>query len=132
MAEGETVSQTRSRNLAAIRGKDTAPEMAIRRILHAIEMRFRLHRKDLPGSPDIVHPRHRTVAFVHGCLWQRHEGYRYNTTPKTWQEFWLDKFESNVFRDRRSQTKLELLLGWRVLLCGSANCESLKLSDLGS
>jgi DNA mismatch endonuclease (patch repair protein) len=115
MAEQESVSQTRSRNMAAIRGKDTAPELAIRRILHAMGMRFRLHRKDLPGSPDIVLPRHRTVVFVHGCFWHRHEGCRYITTPKTRQEFWLAKFESNVFRDRRNQAKLEQL-GWHVLV----------------
>jgi DNA mismatch endonuclease (patch repair protein) len=115
MAEQESVSQTRSRNMAAIRGKDTAPELAIRRILHSMGMRFRLHRKDLPGSPDIVLPRHRTVVFVHGCFWHRHEGCRYTTTPKTRQEFWLAKFESNVFRDRRNQANLEQL-GWRVLV----------------
>ena len=115
MAEQESVSQTRSRNMAAIRGKDTAPELAIRRILHAMGMRFRLHRKDLPGSPDIVLPRHRTVVFVHGCFWHRHEGCRYTTTPKTRQEFWLAKFESNVFRDRRNQARLEQL-GWNVLV----------------
>ena len=127
MAEQESVSQTRSRNMAAIRGKDTAPELAIRRILHAMGMRFRLHRKDLPGSPDIVLPRHRTVVFVHGCFWHRHEGCRYTTTPKTRQEFWLAKFESNVFRDRRNQAKLKQL-GWLVLVVWE--CELRKPEDL--
>ena len=115
MAEQEPFSQARSRNMAAIRGKETAPELAIRRILHAMGLRFRLHRKDLPGSPDIVLPRHRIVVFVHGCFWHRHEGCRYTTVPKTRKEFWLAKFESNVLRDRRNQADLEQL-GWRVLV----------------
>ncbi len=115
MAEQESVSLTRSRNMAAIRGKDTAPELAVRRILHAMGVRFRLHRKDLPGSPDIVLPRQRKVVFVHGCFWHRHEGCRYSTTPKTRQEFWVVKFESNVFRDNRNQSELKQL-GWRVLV----------------
>jgi DNA mismatch endonuclease (patch repair protein) len=101
--------------MAAIRGKDTAPEVAVRRMLHGIGLRFRLHRKDLPGRPDIVLPKHRTVVLVHGCFWHRHEGCRYTTTPKTRQEFWLDKFRSNVLRDRRNQAILEQL-GWRVLV----------------
>lgn len=127
MPEQEVVSLTRSRNMAAIRGKDTAPELAVRRILHAMGLRFRLHRKDLPGCPDIVLPRHRTVVFVHGCFWHRHEGCRYTTTPKTRQEFWMAKFDSNVFRDRRYQAELNLL-GWRVLVvweCELRNPESL-------
>ena len=101
MAEEGIVSPVRSRNMAAIRGKDTAPELAVRRILHAMGLRFRLHRKDLPGRPDIVLPKPRTVVFVHGCFWQRHEGCRYTTTPKTRQEFWQSKFAANVERDGR-------------------------------
>lgn len=123
MAEQEPVSQTRSRNMAAIRGKDTTPELAVRRMLHAMGLRFRLHRKDLPGCPDIVLPRHRTVVFVHGCFWHRHECCRYTTTPKTRQEFWLAKFESTVLRDRRNQAELKQL-GWRVLVVWE--CELLK------
>lgn len=115
MAEQEPGSQSRSRNMAAIRGKNTAPELAIRRILHSMGLRFRLHRKDLPGSPDIVLPKHRIVVFVHGCFWHRHEGCKYSTIPKTRQEFWLSKFESNVVRDMRNQAELEQL-GWRVLV----------------
>ena len=69
MAEEGIIGSVRSRNMSAIRGKDTAPELAVRRILHAIGLRFRLHRKDLPGRPDIVLPKHRTVVFVHGCFW---------------------------------------------------------------
>ena len=115
MDEEGNVSSVRSRNMAAIRGKDTAPELAVRRILHAMGLRFRLHRKDLPGRPDIVLPKHRTVVFVHGCFWHRHEDCRYTTTPKTRQEFWQAKFAANVERDRRNRTDLQQL-GWRVIV----------------
>ena len=127
MNEERIVSSVRSRNMAAIRGKDTAPELAVRRILHAMGLRFRLHRKDLPGRPDIVLPKHRTVVFVHGCFWHRHEDCRYTTTPKTRQEFWQTKFAANVERDRRNRTDLQRL-GWRVIVVWE--CELRQPSDL--
>ena len=127
MAEEGIVSAVRSRNMAAIRGKDTAPELAVRRILHAMGLRFRLHRKDLPGRPDIVLPKHRTVVFVHGCFWHRHEACRYTTTPKTRQEFWQSKFAANIERDNRNRTDL-LQLGWRVIVIWE--CELRRPSDL--
>jgi DNA mismatch endonuclease (patch repair protein) len=127
MAEEGSVSSVRSRNMAAIRGKDTAPELAVRRILHAMGLRFRMHRKDLPGRPDIVLPKHRTVVFVHGCFWHRHEGCRYTTTPKTRQEFWQSKFADNVERDSRNSTDLQQL-GWRVIVVWE--CELRQPSDL--
>ena len=126
MAEEGNVSSVRSRNMAAIRGKDTAPELAVRRILHAMGLRFRLHRKDLPGRPDIVLPKHRTVVFVHGCFWHRHKDCRHTTTPKTRQEFWQTKFASNVERDRRNRTDLQQL-GWRVIVVWE--CELRQPSD---
>ncbi len=101
--------------MAAIRGKDTAPEIAVRTMLHGMGLRFRLHRKDLPGRPDIALSKYRTVVFVHGCFWHRHEGCPYTTTPKTRQEFWLAKFDANMARDRRNRAELERL-GWRVLV----------------
>lgn len=115
MAEEGIVTPERSRNMAAIRGKDTAPELAVRRMLHGMGLRFRLHRKELPGRPDIVLPRHRTVVFVHGCFWHRHQGCRFTTTPKTRREFWQAKFDGNVARDRRNQAEL-VQLGWRVIV----------------
>ena len=127
MDEEGNVSSVRSRNMAAIRGKDTAPELAVRRILHAMGLRFRLHRKDLPGRPDIVLPKHRTVVFVHGCFWHRHKGCRYTTTPKTRQEFWQSKFAANVERDGRNRTDLQQL-GWRVIVVWE--CELRQPSDL--
>lgn len=128
MGEQEPFSRTRSRNMAAIRGKNTAPELAVRGILHAMGLRFRLHRKDLPGRPDIVLQRHRTVVFVHGCFWHRHEGCRYTTTPKTRLAFWQAKFDANVARDHRNRIALEEM-GWRVLVvweCELRDAEALR------
>ena len=93
------ISDQRSRNMAAIKSKNTKPEIAVRKLLHSLGYRFRLHRKDLPGSPDIVLPKYRTAIFVHGCFWHRHENCKYATTPKTRESFWNKKFEDNKKRD---------------------------------
>lgn len=105
--------EKRSEMMSGIKGRNTRPEMQVRAYLHGAGFRFRLHRKDLPGSPDIVLPKHRVVIFVHGCFWHRHAGCRYATTPTTRQEFWQTKFASNVERDGRKQASL-LEAGWRV------------------
>lgn len=101
--------------MAAIRGRDTTPELRVRRLLHRLGYRFRLHRRDLPGSPDIVLPRFRTVIFVHGCFWHRHPGCRYATTPKTRTDFWTAKFHKNMERDARQQSDLRSA-GWTVVI----------------
>jgi DNA mismatch endonuclease (patch repair protein) len=101
--------------MGRIKGANTKPELVVRRILHAMGRRFRLHRKDLPGRPDIVLPRFRTAIFVHGCFWHRHSGCRGATTPKTREEFWRSKFEANVARDSASETALAIA-GWRVVV----------------
>lgn len=106
--------QRRSEMMAGIKGRDTAPEHAVRRVAHRMGLRFRLHRKDLPGRPDLVFPRHRLAVFVHGCFWHRHEGCRYAYTPKSRVAFWTRKFAENVARDRRNEDALRGL-GWRVL-----------------
>ncbi|WP_312955375.1 very short patch repair endonuclease [Stutzerimonas nitrititolerans] len=105
----------RSQMMAAIRGKNTKPEMLVRRFLHAHGFRFRLHRADLPGKPDIVLPRLRTCIFVHGCFWHRHPGCRYAVLPKTRTEFWAAKLEGNVGRDRRAVEALRDA-GWTVFI----------------
>ena len=105
----------RSRNMAAIRAADTKPEMILRRALHARGLRYRLHRKDLPGTPDLVLPGRKAVIFVHGCFWHRHPGCRYATTPATRPEFWQKKFEANIRRDRRVLEELQAL-SWRVAM----------------
>ena len=110
-----TISPARSRNMAAIRGRNTSPERRVRSLLHGLGYRFRLHRRDLPGSPDIVLPKYRTVVFVHGCFWHRHPGCRYTTTPKTRADFWARKFEQNIERDERQQLQLREM-GWSVMV----------------
>ena len=105
--------QTRSRMMSGIRGKNTKPELALRRALHARGFRFRLHSGKVYGRPDLVLPKHRAVIFVHGCFWHRHEGCRYTTVPATRPEFWRAKFDVNVARDRAVRKKL-LEDGWRV------------------
>ncbi len=110
-----SISAIRSRNMAAIRGRDTSPELKVRSLLHRLGYRFRLHRRDLPGSPDIVLPRHRTLVFVHGCFWHRHPGCSRTTTPKTRADFWARKFEQNEERDQRQQRQLREM-GWSVMV----------------
>lgn len=106
-------SQTRSKVMSRIRGRDTKPELILRRSLHARGFRFRLCQRVLPGSPDIVLRKWNTVIFVHGCFWHRHPSCRYAATPKSRPEFWLSKFEANVVRDQATQSALRDE-GWRV------------------
>ena len=106
-------SQTRSRMMAGIRGKDTKPELALRRALHALGFRYRLHVKGVPGKPDIVMPKYNAVIFVHGCFWHRHRGCRYTTTPSSRRDFWTAKFDANVARDIVVRSALSQA-GWRV------------------
>ncbi len=105
----------RSERMSRIRSSNTSPEVALRSALHALGFRFRLHRKDLPGKPDIVLPGYRTAVFVHGCFWHRHNGCKIATTPKSNTEFWVEKFARNVARDARSRELLEAQ-GWRVIV----------------
>tara|TARA_B100000003_G_C10857202_1_gene341488 strand:+ start:31 stop:450 length:420 start_codon:yes stop_codon:yes gene_type:complete len=109
------VSEQRSRNMSAIKSKNTKPEIAVRKLLHSMGYRFRLHRKDLPGSPDIVLPKYKTVIFVHGCFWHRHENCKYASTPKTRQEFWEAKFRENINRDKLNQENLSSK-GWKIIV----------------
>lgn len=106
---------TRSKMMAGIRSKDTQPEMTVRKYLHAQGLRYRLHGRKLPGSPDLVLPKHRVAIFVHGCFWHRHEGCRYATTPASNSERWNLKFKGNTERDARSETALRAA-GWRVIV----------------
>lgn len=105
--------QTRSRMMAGIKGKNTKPEMALRRALHARGFRYRLHDKNVDGRPDLVFPKHGAVVFVHGCFWHRHEGCRFTTTPSTRPEWWQSKFNKNVERDH-SVRRMLLGAGWRI------------------
>lgn len=99
--------------MSRIRGRDTKPEMRLRRALHAQGFRYRLHRRDLPGSPDIVLPKWKTAIFVHGCFWHRHTGCRKATTPTSNVEFWNAKFLANTLRDARVLAALHAS-GWKT------------------
>lgn len=106
--------------MAGIRGRNTGPERLVRSLLHRAGFRFRLHRRDLPGSPDIVLPRHRAVVFVHGCFWHAHPGCPLAKEPTSNAEFWHRKLLANRERDARAVEAL-LAAGWRVLVvweCG--------------
>lgn len=107
-------SAVRSRMMAGIKGKNSRPEVLVRRLLFADGFRFRLHRRDLPGTPDIVLPGRRVAIFVHGCFWHQHQGCRFAKMPATRPEFWRVKLAANVDRDHRSVDALRTL-GWRVL-----------------
>ena len=106
---------TRSRNMAAIPSRHTKPELALRSRLHRAGYRFRVHDRRLPGTPDIVLAKYRTVIEVRGCFWHRHPGCRYATTPKTRTEFWQSKFAANTARDARNLAALEAD-GWQVVV----------------
>lgn len=107
--------QARSRMMGRIRGKDTKPEMAVRRLAHRLGFRFRLHRRDLPGSPDLVFSGPRKVIFVHGCYWHRHPGCRLAYDPKSNVDFWKKKFAANVARDEKALADLRNQ-GWDTLI----------------
>src|ERR1700722_20104517 len=111
----------RSALMARIGPKDTAPEIIVRKLLHRIGYRFRLHNRALPGTPDICLPGRRKIIFVHGCFWHRHKGCLRTTSPKNRKAFWEEKFLANVRRDRRNVAELKKL-GWDVLIVLECQC----------
>ena len=126
LPSAEAPDAARSRVMRAVRGRDTGPELALRRLLHGLGYRFRLHRKGLPGTPDLVFSARRKAVFVHGCFWHLHQGCRYAKMPATRPSFWKAKLEANVERDRRAVENLQAL-GWRVLCvweCSTRDAEA--------
>lgn len=124
----DTISpQRRSAVMARIKGRDTSPELAVRRLVHSMGYRYRLHRRDLPGTPDLVFPARNKVIFVHGCFWHRHPGCRLAYSPKSNEAFWNRKFAGNVARDVRVEEEL-VDLGWKTLTIWE--CEIDRLSNL--
>jgi DNA mismatch endonuclease (patch repair protein) len=118
--------EERSALMARVGNRNTKPELLVRRLLHSIGYRFRLHRADLPGTPDIVLPRHKTVIFVHGCFWHGHRGCTRAKRPSSNQEFWNRKINANIRRDRQNRIALRKL-GWHVLIiwqCGLKETDS--------
>jgi DNA mismatch endonuclease (patch repair protein) len=115
----------RSWNMSRIKNKNTQPEIIIRSLLHKLGYRFRLHRRDLPGIPDIVLPKYKTAIFVHGCFWHRHSGCKFAYSPKSRVQFWEKKFERNVSVQKKAENELDQM-GWRVFViweCELANLE---------
>jgi len=122
MTESEGPDAARRALMRRIRGRNTRPELAVRRLLHRHGYRFRLHGKELPGRPDIVFRGRRKAIFVHGCFWHRHEGCKRTTSPKTRVAFWEKKFRENRERDRAAVTALEQA-GWDVAVVWECETE---------
>jgi DNA mismatch endonuclease (patch repair protein) len=121
----------RSKRMSLIRGKDTGPEMIVRKVVHGMGYRYRLHQKKLPGRPDLVFPKRRKVIFVHGCFWHRHpdSSCKLTRAPKSRLNFWMPKFEANVARDAKNEETLRSM-GWDILViweCQLHDESSLKL-----
>jgi len=108
-------ARERSERMSRIKGKNTKPEWAVRRLVHRMGYRHRLHGQGLPGKPDLVFAGRRKVVFVHGCFWHRHEGCRLARLPKSKLDFWLPKLEANAARDKEAERRLAEL-GWKVLV----------------
>ncbi|MAD63849.1 very short patch repair endonuclease [Haliea sp.] len=126
----DTVSpQKRSEIMRSVKQKGTKPEMVVRRMVHRLGYRYRLHRKGLPGSPDLVFSSRRKVIFVHGCFWHQHEGCKASMPPKSNREYWLPKLERNSDRDKRQRQELESM-GWTVMTIWE--CETKDLTCLKS
>jgi len=119
--------EKRSLIMSRIKGRDTRPEILVRSLLHRMGYRFRLHRRDLPGCPDIVFAKHRKVIFVHGCFWHGHPGCRRSERPTANREFWQKKLSGNVERDRKNRLELEKL-GWKILIVWT--CETRDVARL--
>ena len=121
-------AEARRKMMGGFRSKDTKPEMLVRRALHRLGYRFRLHRRDLPGKPDIVLPRHQTAILVHGCFWHQHPGCGDARMPKTTQDYWTEKFRRNLERDTASAAALASL-GWNVAVIWECEARRHDLHD---
>lgn len=106
---------TRSFNMSRIKGKDTKPELVVRKFLYSKGFRYRLHDKRLPGKPDIVLPKYKTVIFINGCFWHGHEGCKYFVVPKTRTEWWVEKISKNIYNDQKNMNSL-IEMGWKVIV----------------
>lgn len=118
----------RSWNMSRIKGKDTKIEVKVRSWLFSKGFRFRKNDRRYPGTPDIVLPKYKTVIFINGCFWHRHEGCRYATIPKTRTEFWQEKFDRNVANDRKHKEDLESM-GWKVIVIWECELKKDRFED---
>ena len=121
--------EVRSYNMSRIKGKDTKPEETVRKYLFSQGFRYRKNDKKLPGTPDIVLPKYKTVIFVNGCFWHGHEGCKYFVWPKNNAEFWHKKIRDNILRDQRKVQALDLL-GWKVIVVWECKIKSDKENTL--
>lgn len=119
---------TRSEMMSRVRGRDTRPEIEVRKALHAAGFRFRLHRSDLPGKPDITFPKYRTVLFVNGCFWHQHPGCARAKRPASNRDFWNKKLTDNVARDTRNIRALQDI-GWRVIVLWECQIREVRWAD---
>lgn len=118
---------TRSYNMSRIKSKDTKPEMLVRKFLFSNGFRYRLHVKNLPGKPDIVLPKYKTVIFVHGCFWHGHKGCKYYSIPKTRTDWWLKKIEKNIANDKQASKYLEEI-GWKIITIWDCSLKQKKIN----
>lgn len=125
MADVHTKAQ-RSYNMSRIKGKDTKPEMLVRRFLHANGFRYKLHDKTLPGKPDIVLPKYKTVIFIHGCFWHGHANCKYFVVPKTRTEWWINKINGNKTNDAKALKALQKE-GWKTIIIWSCQLKAQKI-----
>jgi DNA mismatch endonuclease (patch repair protein) len=121
--------ETRSYNMSRIRSKDTKPEMVVRKFLHKNGFRYRLHVKDMPGKPDIVLPKYKTVIFIHGCFWHGHEGCKYASIPKTRAEWWAEKINRNIQNDANTEVALKVA-DWNIITIWQCQLKNNWESDL--
>jgi DNA mismatch endonuclease, patch repair protein len=127
MADVHTQQQRRF-NMQQIKGKNTKPEMLVRKFLHAHGYRYKLHDKALPGKPDLVLPKYKTVIFIHGCFWHGHEHCKYFVVPKTRTEWWTEKINKNIANDERA-VKLLKKAGWKIITIWDCNLKPVKLEQ---
>lgn len=117
--------EKRSWNMSLIHSSDTKPEVIVRKLLHSLGYRFRLHKKDLPGKPDIVLKKHRTIIFIHGCFWHQHKGCKRSNIPKSNKSYWQLKLENNVKRDKQHKQSLKKL-GWKTITIWECETKNIK------
>jgi len=122
----KSAAELRSGTMRAVKSKHTAPEMAVRRFLHAVGLRYRLHDQRLPGAPDLVFPSRRVALFVHGCFWHQHPGCAGAARPRSRLEYWTRKLDGNMMRDRRQHAELQLI-GWKPLVIWECEARERKL-----
>ena len=121
--------EVRSYNMSMIKGKNTKPEILVRRFLFAKGLRYHLHQKNLPGKPDIVFPQHKAIIFIHGCFWHGHKGCKYFVPPKTRTEWWINKINETKKKDAENISKLKKL-GWKIIIVWECNLKSVKRNKL--